>query len=174
MYFVASMVGALLAANVASAQENTARKVSASESVIKSDQLDVVETAVKAGKFSTLVKAVKAADLVETLKGKGPFTVFAPTDEAFAKLPKGTLASLLKPENKAKLAAILTYHVVPGAVMAADAAKLKSAETVNGGTITISAEGKMVKINNAKVTKADIVCSNGVIHVIDTVLMPKE
>ena len=134
---------------------------------------DIVDTAVGAGSFNTLVAAVKAADLVDTLKGTGPFTVFAPTDAAFAKLPAGTLDDLLKPENKAKLQAILTYHVVPGKVMAADVVKLKSAKTAQGQELTIKVEGDTVTVNNAKVVKTDIACSNGVIHVIDTVLLPK-
>jgi uncharacterized surface protein with fasciclin (FAS1) repeats len=133
---------------------------------------DIVDTAV-AGGFTTLVTAVKAAGLVETLKGPGPFTVFAPTDAAFAKLPPGTLESLLKPENKAKLQSILTYHVVAGKVMAADVVKLKSAKTVEGESITIMTMNGGVMVDKADVTKADIVCSNGVIHVIDTVLLPK-
>jgi uncharacterized surface protein with fasciclin (FAS1) repeats len=134
---------------------------------------DIVDTAVAAGSFKTLVAALKAAGLVDTLKGKGPFTVFAPTDDAFAKLPAGTVDGLLKPENKQKLIAILTYHVVAGKVTAAQAMKLNSAKTVNGESVNISAAGGTVKINDATVTKADIMCSNGVIHVIDTVLMPK-
>jgi len=137
------------------------------------DQKDIVDTAVAAGSFNTLVAAVKAAELVETLKGTGPFTVFAPTDEAFAKLPAGTLDDLLKPENKAKLQGILTYHVVPGKVMAADVVKLKTAKTVQGQELTIKVEGDTVMVDNAKVTKTDIACSNGVIHVIDTVVLPK-
>ena len=139
----------------------------------KEGQMDIVDTAVKAGSFKTLAAALKAAGLVETLKGKGPFTVFAPTDEAFAKLPAGTVETLLKPENKDKLVAILTYHVVAGNVNAADVVKLKSAETVLGQTVAIDAKDG-VKINNAKVVKADIACGNGVIHVIDTVLLPRE
>ena len=134
---------------------------------------DIVDTAVAAGSFKTLVAALKAAGLVDTLKGKGPFTGFAPTDDAFAKLPAGTVDELLKPENKQKLIAILTYHVVAGKVAAAQAMKLNSAKTVNGESLNISADGGTVKINDATVTKADIMCSNGVIHVIDTVLMPK-
>jgi len=134
---------------------------------------DIVDTAVGAGSFKTLVAAVKAAGLVDTLKGEGPFTVFAPTDEAFGKLSKCTLDSLLKPENKHKLAAILTYHVVPGKVKAKKAAKLDSAKTVNGAEITIKPSGKSLMINNAKVVKADIKTSNGIIHVIDTVLIPE-
>ena len=134
---------------------------------------DIVDTAVAAGSFKTLVAALKAAGLVDTLKGKGPFTVFAPTDDAFAKLPAGTVDELLKPENKQKLIGILTYHVVAGKVTAAQAMKLHSAKTVNGQSLAISADGGTVKINDATVTKADIMCSNGVIHVIDTVLMPK-
>ncbi len=133
---------------------------------------DIVDTAV-AAHFNTLVAAVKAAGLVDTLKGPGPFTVFAPTDEAFAKLPAGTVESLLKPENKDNLVAILTYHVIAGKVMAKDAMKLKSATTVQGGTIAIRTMGGGVMINNAHVTKADIVADNGVIHVIDTVILPK-
>src|SRR5581483_2483993 len=134
---------------------------------------DIVDTAVAAGSFTTLAKALTAADLVGTLKGPGPFTVFAPTDEAFAKLPPGTLESLLKPENKAKLQKILTYHVVAGKVMAADVTKLHSAKTVEGAMLNIQTDAKGVKINNAHVIKADIVASNGVIHVIDTVLLPE-
>ena len=132
---------------------------------------DIVDTAV-AGKFNTLVAAVKAAGLVDTLKGPGPFTVFAPTDAAFAKLPAGTLESLLKPENKAKLQSILTYHVVSGKVMAADVMKLSSAKTVEGGNVEIKTGNHSVMVNNATVTKTDIAASNGVIHVIDTVLLP--
>jgi len=134
---------------------------------------DIVDTAVAAGSFNTLATALKAAGLVETLKGPGPFTVFAPTDEAFAKLPAGTLESLLKPENKAKLAGILTYHVVAGKVMAADVVKLTSAKTVNGQSVKIAVDGGKVKVNDANVVKTDIGASNGVIHVIDAVLLPK-
>ena len=135
---------------------------------------DIVDTAVSAGNFKTLVAAVEAAGLVETLKGDGPFTVLAPTDEAFAKLPEGTVASLLKPENKAKLAAILTYHVIPGKAMAADVVKLdaKTVKTVQGGGIQVSVNGGAVMVNDAQVIKTDIACSNGVIHVIDTVILP--
>lgn len=134
---------------------------------------DIVDTAVGAGSFNTLVAAVKAAGLVDTLKGKGPFTVFAPTDEAFAKLPKGTVEDLLKPENKDKLVAILTYHVVPGTVKAADVVKVKSAKTVQGQEVTVKVDGSNVMIDGAKVVKTDIECSNGVIHVIDSVILPK-
>jgi uncharacterized surface protein with fasciclin (FAS1) repeats len=133
---------------------------------------DIVDTAAGAG-FNTLVAAVKAAGLVDTLKGTGPFTVFAPTDAAFAKLPAGTLESLLKPENKAKLRRILTYHVVAGKVMAADVVKLKSAKTLEGESITIKTMNGGVMVDNANVTKTDIETSNGVIHVIDTVMLPK-
>lgn len=132
---------------------------------------DIVDTAVKAGSFKTLAAALKAADLIDTLKGKGPFTVFAPTDEAFAKLPPGTVEALLK--DKKKLTAILTYHVVPGKVMAADVVKLSSAKTVNGQEVKIDAS-KGVKVDGANVVKTDIVCSNGVIHVIDAVILPKQ
>ena len=133
---------------------------------------DIVDTAVAAGQFKTLAAALTAAGLVDTLKGPGPFTVFAPTDGAFAKLPAGTLDTLLKPESKAKLTAILTYHVVAGKVMAADVVKLKQAKTVNGAMDAVKVDGGTVMINNAKVTTADIAASNGVIHVIDTVLLP--
>ncbi len=133
---------------------------------------DIVDTA-SAGGFNTLVAAVRAAGLVDTLKGPGPFTVFAPTDAAFAKLPAGTLESLLKPENKAKLQAILTYHVVAGKVMAADVVKLDSAKTVEGESLTIKTTNGGVMVDNAHVTKTDILTSNGVIHVIDTVMLPK-
>lgn len=132
---------------------------------------DIVETAVAAGSFKTLVAAVQAAGLVETLKGKGPFTVFAPTDEAFAKLPPGTVEALLK--DKAKLTAILTYHVVSGDVRAAQAMKLSSAKTVNGQSFRIMVKDGNVMIDNAKVVKADIGTTNGVIHVIDTVILPE-
>ena len=134
---------------------------------------DIVDTAVAAGSFKTLAAALQAAGLVETLKGKGPFTVFAPTDAAFAKLPAGTVESLLKPENKAKLVAVLTYHVVAGEVTAAQASKLTTAKTVNGASLTIRAMGGKVMIDNATVTTADVAASNGVIHVIDTVVLPK-
>ena len=117
--------------------------------------------------------AIKAAGLVDTLRGPGPFTVFAPTDEAFAKLPAGTLATLLKPENKAKLQSILTYHVVAGKVMSQDVVKLDSARTVEGGSIAIKTVDGVVMVNNARVIKADIAASNGVIHMIDTVMLPE-
>jgi uncharacterized surface protein with fasciclin (FAS1) repeats len=133
---------------------------------------DIVDTAVAAGSFKTLAKALAAADLVETLKSAGPFTVFAPTDEAFAKLPAGTLENLLKPENKAQLRRILTYHVVSGRVAAADVVKLKSAKTVSGDTVSIAVAGSTVTVNASKVVKTDIAATNGVIHVIDTVLIP--
>jgi uncharacterized surface protein with fasciclin (FAS1) repeats len=134
---------------------------------------DIVDTAVAAGSFTTLAKALTAADLVSTLKGPGPFTVFAPTDEAFAKLPAGTLESLLKPENKDKLRRILTYHVVSGDVRAADVVKLQSAKAVSGDTITVKASDGKVRVDGANVTKTDIRTSNGVIHVIDAVILPK-
>ena len=136
------------------------------------DRKDIVDTAVGAGSFKTLVAAVQAAGLVETLKGAGPFTVFAPTDEAFAKLPAGTVESLLKPENKEKLVAVLTYHVVPGKVMAADVVKLTEAPTVQGSKAKVKVADGTVMIDNAKVVKTDIETSNGVIHVIDAVILP--
>lgn len=137
-----------------------------------SSHKDIVDTAVSA-KFNTLVAAVKAAGLVDTLKGAGPFTVFAPTDAAFAKLPAGTLESLLKPENKGKLQEILKYHVVPGRVMAADVVKLTTATTVQGQDIAIKAGGGGVMVDSAHVVKTDVIASNGVIHVIDSVILPK-
>jgi len=139
----------------------------------KAASQDIVDTAVAAGSFKTLTTALQAAGLVDTLKGKGPFTVFAPTDEAFAKLPPGTVEDLLKPENKEKLVAILTYHVVPGKVMAAQIAKMSSLKTLNGQSLAISVDGGTVMVDNAKVFKTDILCSNGVIHVIDSVMLPK-
>lgn len=132
---------------------------------------NIVEVAAGAGQFKTLVTAIKAAGLVETLSGKGPFTVFAPTDEAFAKLPAGTLDDLLKPENKPKLVAILTYHVLAGHVMAADV-KTSKPKTVNGKTLEIKVGDGKVTVNSANVVKTDIMTSNGVIHVIDAVLIP--
>lgn len=134
---------------------------------------DIVDTAVAAGSFKTLAAALKAADLVDTLKGPGPFTVFAPTDEAFAKLPPGTLESLLKPENKSKLQAILTYHVVSGRVGSDKVVASSAAKTVQGAEVKISHNADGVMVNGAKVVKTDIACSNGVIHVIDSVLLPQ-
>ena len=137
------------------------------------DKKDIVDTAQSAGSFNTLVTAINAAGLTDTLRGKGPFTVFAPTDEAFSKLPPGTVENLLKPENVAKLQAILTYHVVPGKVMAKDAVNLTSAKTVNGQDFKVSKSGNDLMVDNAKVIKTDIMASNGVIHVIDSVIMPQ-
>ncbi len=139
----------------------------------KSEPADIVDTAVAAGSFKTLAAALGAAGLVDALKGDGPFTVFAPTDEAFAKLPAGTVESLLKPENKEKLAAILKYHVVSGNVLAADVVKVKSAKTLQGSEVTVKVNGDNVMIDGAKVIKTDIKCRNGVIHVIDSVILPK-
>jgi uncharacterized surface protein with fasciclin (FAS1) repeats len=134
---------------------------------------DIVDTAVGAGKFNTLATALKAAGLVETLKGRGPFTVFAPTDEAFKKLPAGTLEDLLKPENKQKLVKVLTYHVVPGKVMSAElSGKRLDVNTVQGSTLAVDARGGGVMVDNAKVVSADVVADNGVIHVIDAVVLP--
>lgn len=147
---------------------------SSASSVNTAGKMDIVDTAVSAGSFTTLVSAVKAADLVSTLKGPGPFTVFAPTDAAFAKLPPGTVEGLLKPEGRDKLKAILTYHVVPGKVLAADVVKLTSAKTVQGADVSIAVEGSNVKVNGATVEKTDIAASNGVIHVIDTVILPPQ
>ncbi|KPK83066.1 MAG: hypothetical protein AMS25_01290 [Gemmatimonas sp. SM23_52] len=137
------------------------------------DEKDIVETAVSAGSFKTLVAAVQAAGLVETLKGEGPFTVFAPTDEAFAKLPAGTLEELLRPENRAKLQSILTYHVVPGRLLAEDVVALKSARTAQGQEVMISLKDDAVMVDDARIVKTDIMASNGVVHVIDSVILPK-
>ena len=133
---------------------------------------DIVDTAVEAGTFNTLAAALTAADLVEVLKGEGPFTVFAPTDEAFAKLPEGTVESLLLPENKDQLVAILTYHVVAGSVTSDQVVTLDSAATVNGASVSITASDAGVKIDDANVTAVDVLASNGVIHVIDAVILP--
>lgn len=138
----------------------------------KTEKADIVDVAVSAGQFNTLAAALEAADLVSTLKGDGPFTVFAPTDEAFAKLPEGTLNSLLKPENRDRLISILTYHVVPGKVMASDVVTLSEAETVNGGSVSIKVVDDKVLINEATVVATDVDASNGVIHVIDKVILP--
>lgn len=140
----------------------------------KVKQMDIVETAVSAGQFKTLAAALEAAGLIDALKGAGPFTVFAPTDEAFAKLPAGTVESLLRPENKEKLKAILLYHVVPGNVTARKVVRLngRSLKTLQGGSIEVSTKHG-VRVDNAKVTQTDVKASNGVIHIIDTVLMPR-
>ena len=153
---------------------NSMKPTEAMQPAAMAKPADIVDTAVSAGQFNTLVTAVKAAGLVDTLKSPGPLTVFAPTDAAFAKLPAGTVDALLKPENKAKLVAILTYHVVPGDIMSSDiAGKRMSVKTVQGQNLTVDATSSPVMVNNAKVIKADVVASNGVIHVIDTVLLPK-
>lgn len=144
------------------------------EDAKKSEDMTIVEVAAGNKDFSTLVAAVKAAGLVDTLSGEGPFTVFAPTNAAFEALPKGTVETLLKPENKSKLVGILTYHVVAGKVMAADVVKLDEAKTVQGKPVAIKAGDSGVMINKSKVVKTDIVCKNGVIHVIDAVLLPPE
>jgi len=154
--------------------DNHTSKAESNSTVVKETAMkkNIVETAIAAGDFNTLVAAVKAADLAGTLSGKGPFTVFAPTDAAFAKLPEGAVEALLK--DKQRLGSILTYHVVASSVSAAEVVKLKSAETVNGQSLSISANGEGVMIDGAKVVTTDIVCSNGVIHVIDAVMLPKD
>jgi uncharacterized surface protein with fasciclin (FAS1) repeats len=144
--------------------------VTAAAAPVRAAEKDIVDTAVSAGSFTTLVKLVKEAGLVDTLKGPGPFTVFAPTDEAFAKVPKATLDALAA--DKDKLRAVLTYHVVPGRVMAADVTTLTGAKTVQGQSVAISTSGG-VKVDNANVVKTDIACTNGVIHVIDSVILPR-
>lgn len=160
--------GSLVAGNCGKACEST-YPTSGTAAAVKED---IVAVARGAGAFKTLVAAVQAAGLVDTLQGKGPFTVFAPTDEAFGKLPAGTVESLLKPENREKLVAILTYHVVPGRVMAADV-KTMRAKTVNGQELAIQAGANGVTVDGAKVVKTDVMASNGVIHVIDSVVLPK-
>ena len=170
--FSMSFCVAMLNCSVGCAQEVESQTTPSgvkSSSAIK----DVVDTAVAAGDFKTLATALKAAGLVETLKGKGPFTVFAPTDAAFAKLPKETLADLLKPANKAKLTKILTYHVLPKKELGADLAKMKMAVTVEGSDLKISDKAGKLMVGKAHVRKSDIMCTNGVIHVVDTVLMPE-
>ena len=147
--------------------------VRAADSAATPAAKDIVDTAVAAGSFKTLAAALQAAGLVDTLKGTGPFTVFAPTDEAFAKLPAGTLDTLRKPENKAQLVKILTYHVVAGKVMAADVVKLQTAKTVQGGSLAVKVADGKVYVDSAQVVKTDIETSNGVIHVIDSVVLPK-
>ena len=150
----------------------TAVGLTAGAMSVRAAEKDIVDTAVSAGQFETLAAALGAAGLVETLKGPGPFTVFAPTDAAFAKLPAGTVENLLKPENKDQLVAILTYHVVPGKVMASDVVKVDQAKTVNGKMIMVKTGAGGVMVNDAKVTATDIATSNGVIHVIDSVILP--
>lgn len=166
---VSLLVGACGGAATAEPPTNTA----ASAAATPQSKSDIVDTAVAAGSFKTLAAALKAADLMDTLKGPGPFTVFAPTDEAFAKLPAGTLDSLLKPENKSKLQGILTYHVVSGRVGSDKVVALNAAKTVQGAEVKISKNAGTVMVNGAKVVKTDIACSNGVIHVIDSVLLPE-
>ncbi len=135
-------------------------------------EADIVDTAVAAGQFNTLAAALEAADLISTLKGAGPFTVFAPTDEAFSKLPQGTVETLLKPENRDQLIAVLTYHVVPGKVMSGDVVSLSAATTVQGSDIAIAVVDGSVRIDDATIIAADVPASNGVIHVIDSVILP--
>lgn len=171
-------IGALLLSStlaLAACAETTPRPAQDTTSTTNATaSTNLVQTAEKAGQFKTLLAAVKAADLEATLRDGGPYTVFAPTDEAFAKLPAGTVESLLEPQNKDKLKAILTYHVVPGAVMSTEAVKLKSAKTVNGKELMLDASSGSLKVGSGKVAKADIAASNGVIHVVDTVLLPSE
>ena len=167
--FLYVMCAALLFAGTSFAQEG---KPAMKQEKAKMAQADIVDTAVNAGQFKTLVAAAKAAGLVETLKSKGPFTILAPTDEAFKKLPKGTVESLLKEENRDKLKKILTYHVIPGNVKSTDVVKLEEAATAMGEKVKITVKGETVTFNESKLVKADIACSNGVIHVIDTVLIP--
>jgi len=150
-----------------------ATAIGAGVATAETHRADIVDTAVQAGDFKTLAAALTAADLIETLKGEGPFTVFAPTDAAFAKLPDGVLDDLLLPENVDRLKAVLTFHVVPGAVSAAQVVKLTSAPTVNGQPVDIAVNGTSVKVEAANVVAADILASNGVIHVIDSVILPE-
>ena len=162
----------ILAFTLAACSKDAPQETTAMKAASEQAQQDIVGVAATAGQFNTLVAAIKAADLVATLQSPGPFTVFAPTDEAFAKLPAGTLDDLLLPKNKDKLTAILTYHVVAGKVLAADVVKLDSAETVQGQSVAISASDAGVRVNDSNVIATDVMASNGVIHVIDTVLLP--
>lgn len=171
--FASRMFTALSAAAFTLAAASPALAQDAQEMAMD-DGDDIVETAVSAGSFNTLTAALEAAGLVETLKGEGPFTVFAPTDEAFAKLPAGTVESLLEPGNRDQLVAILTYHVVPGELMAADVLEAGEANTVQGGTVEFSVTDGGAMIQNANIVQTDISASNGVIHVIDTVIMPAQ
>lgn len=159
-----SLMAALVALPIVAACSTTHADSAASK--------DIVDTAASAGQFNTLIAAAQAADLVDTLKSPGPLTVFAPTDAAFAALPAGTVENLLKPENKDQLVKVLTYHVVSGKVMAADVVKLSSATTVEGSDVAIDASGGTVMVNDAQVVQADVAASNGVIHVIDKVILP--
>ena len=168
-----AIVGIISFAGLANAQQCQQAKHREMATALTQEKMDIVDTAAGNEIFSTLVAAVKAADLVDALKSEGPFTVFAPTNEAFEKLPEGTVESLLQPENKEKLIAILKYHVVSGKVMAGDVVELDSAKTLQGQKISIQVEDGTVMIDNAKVVKADVNCSNGVVHVIDTVILPK-
>ncbi len=168
--FPLSVCIAMLTFSSGSAQE---AKLKAGNVKGTGSQKDIVDTAVAAGEFKTLAAALKAAGLVETLKSKGPFTVFAPTDAAFAKLPKGTVEDLLKPANKAKLTNLLTYHVLPKKVLASDLAKMKMVTTVEGSEVEITDKNGKIMIGKAHVTSADVDCTNGVIHIVDTVLMPE-
>ncbi len=161
----------MLAATALIAAPASAQMANPDKSYDKKATMDIVETAVAAGQFKTLAAALGAAGLVDALKGDGPFTVFAPTDAAFAKLPEGTVEALLK--DKEKLTAILTYHVVSGKVTADQVVKLNSAKTLNGQSVDIMVHGGKVMVDNATVAKADVMASNGVIHVIDTVLLPE-
>jgi uncharacterized surface protein with fasciclin (FAS1) repeats len=167
------LVTLFLSASFAMAMDRSKTDLVDAAYAMSQNQKDIVDTAVDAGSFKTLATALAAADLIPTLKGEGPFTVFAPTDAAFAKLPPGTVADLLKPENKSKLQAILTYHVVPGRLMASDVVSMNGAKTVNGGDLMIKSDMGKVMIDDAQITQTDIECTNGIIHVIDTVVMPK-
>lgn len=167
--YVSLLLSALALAACGESSSKPAQDATSSSTVAKGD---ILETADQAGQFKTLLAAIKAADLESTLKSGGPFTVFAPTDAAFAKLPAGTVDSLLKPENKEKLKAVLTYHVVAGKVPSSEAVKLKSAKTVNGKELALDASSGTLKVGGANVVQADVAASNGVIHVVDTVILP--
>lgn len=170
-HFVCLALGLMLSGN-ALAQE-TATQTRETQTANKPSK-DIVDTAVAAGKFQTLVKAINAADLTKTLKGKGPFTVFAPSDAAFKKIPADQLEEILKPENRSKLQSLLKFHVVPGRLTAAQVMKLQKSKTALGQEISFKAQGETVMVNGAKIIKTDIECGNGVIHVIDSVIMPKK
>ncbi len=170
---VVLLVTLFLSASLAMAKDRSKTDLVDAAAAASQSQMDIVDTAVDAGTFKTLTSALTAADLIPTLKGEGPFTLFAPTDAAFAKLPPGTLADLLDPENKSDLQALLTNHVVPGRLMASDVVSMSEAKTVSGGDLMIKTDMGKVMIDQAQVTQTDIECSNGIIHVIDTVIMPQ-
>lgn len=171
-HFVCLALGLMLSSNTFA--QATATQTLKTQTATKKASKDIVDTAVEAGKFQTLVKAINAAELTQTLKGKGPFTVFAPSDDAFKKIPADQLKEILKPENRSKLQSLLKFHVVPGRLTAAQVMKMQKSKTALGQEISFEFQGETVMVNGAKIVKTDIECGNGVIHVIDSVIMPKK